>query len=54
MDRTEVVALVEREVGLKGRGLRDEQKGRRKFGGHFFRILGAKRDGESRHRYAND
>ena len=40
MDKTEVVTLIEHEVTSKGHDLRDEQ-GRRKFGGHFFRFLGA-------------
>ena len=41
MDKTEVVTLIEHEVRSKGLDLRDEQ-GRRKFGLHFFRILGAR------------
>ena len=41
MDKTEAVMLTEHEVRSKGHDLRDEQ-GRRKVGGHFFRILGAR------------
>ena len=41
MDKTDVVALIEHEVRSKVHDLRDG-KGKRKFGGHFFRILGAR------------
>ena len=41
MDKAEVLTPTEYEVRSKGHDLRDEQ-GRRKFGGQFFRILGAR------------
>ena len=47
MDKTEVLALVEREVRVTEHDLRDEE-GRRKFGGHF-QDLGSQDDGGSRH-----